>query len=416
MFYGQYIPAYFPDGKIMENASRKQLESIDKKVFATLFSALFAAVMGVGIVVPLLPVYAEHLGGSGIAIALIFGGFSLSRTIFLPIFGAWSDRHGRKPFLVAGLFSYFLISLAFISATRVVSLIWIRVVQGVASAMIMPVAQAYVGDITPEGREGFSMGLFNISVFLGLSIGPFLGGGIKDIWGLDAAFAIMGGLAFVSFLLCGLLLPPVASEHSVVAKANGGSLRLLAGDRIIRGIFIFRLAYTTCIGVVWAFLPVYADTDFSLSSTAIGILVMLGVSISGILHLPMGIVADRRDKRILIGAGGIIVAIAMVLVGTARGFWDLFCANIVFGIGGGIAIPSLMAIAVIQGNRRSAMGSVMALVTVAHSLGMFAGSLLAGFMMDGFGLRYAFFAGAVAMAAGTIATMVFIKSLSKVRT
>ncbi len=148
----------------------------DKKIFCILFFALFSTITGVGIVVPLLPVYAHDLGASGIYIALIFSAFSLSRTCFLPIFGRQSDKKGRKPFIIAGLLAYAFISLAFILSESIETLIAIRFVQGIASAMIMPVTQAYVGDITPPGNEGFSMGLFNISVFLGLSIGPLTGG------------------------------------------------------------------------------------------------------------------------------------------------------------------------------------------------------------------------------------------------
>jgi DHA1 family multidrug resistance protein-like MFS transporter len=144
----------------------------DRKIFGTLFFSIFAAVTGVGIVVPLLPVYAHDLGASGLYIGLIFGAFSLSRTFFLPYFGRQSDKRGRKPFIVTGLFSYAVISVAFILSTGVESLIVIRFVQGITSAMIMPVVQAYVGDITPEGKEGWVMGLFNMSLFIGLSAGP----------------------------------------------------------------------------------------------------------------------------------------------------------------------------------------------------------------------------------------------------
>ena len=73
---------------------------LDKKIFGTLFFSIFTAVTGVGIVVPLLPVYAHDLGASGLYIGLIFGVFSLSRTVFLPYFGRLSDKKGRKPFIV----------------------------------------------------------------------------------------------------------------------------------------------------------------------------------------------------------------------------------------------------------------------------------------------------------------------------
>ena len=76
---------------------------MEKKIFTTLFLAVFANITGVGIVVPLLPVYAKNLGASGFYIGLIFGAFSLSRTFLLPVFGKLSDKHGRKPFITTGL-------------------------------------------------------------------------------------------------------------------------------------------------------------------------------------------------------------------------------------------------------------------------------------------------------------------------
>ncbi len=168
------------------------------------------------------------------------------------------------------------------------------------------------------------------------------------------------------------------------------------------GLFVFRMVYTTCIGIIWGFLPVLADTDFSLSSSAIGFLVMLGIAVSGIMHIPMGIIADRFDKRMLVVAGGLISFVSMFMVSWAGGFWDLFWANIIFGIGGGISQPSIMALAVISGNKLEAMGAVMSLMTVAHSLGMLVGSMFGGLVMDLLNLKYAFGMGGYLLLAGTI--------------
>lgn len=378
------------------------MKTFPVKIFATLFFSIFATVTGVGIVVPLLPVYARDLGADGISIAMIFGGFSLSRTFFLPWFGRLSDVHGRKPFLVLGLVSYFFISLSFIAAHQIHSLIVVRLIQGVASAMIMPVAQAYVGDITPEGREGITMGGFNMSVFCGLSIGPLIGGLIRDQFGLNTAFVSMGLLAFIAFCLVFALLPPVASERIYEIGRAPVRWGLLLRDRMIVSLFSFRMVYTTCIGIVWGFLPVYADGRFGLSSSAIGLLVMTGVSVSGLIHIPMGMLADRLDKRAMVIAGGIGVIGSMLLMGRAGGFAGLFAANVIFGIGGGISMPALMALAVMRGQKIEAMGSVMALITVAHSLGMLLGSFFAGVIMDFMQLQYAFFFGTLVMAAGIV--------------
>ncbi len=373
------------------------MERLNKKIFGILFFSIFGTVTGVGIVVPLLPVYAHSLGASGLYIGLIFGSFSISRTFLLPYFGRKSDRKGRKPFIVAGLFAYSLVSLAFIFAGDVEDLIGIRFLQGIASAMIMPSIQAYIGDITPDGHEGFTMGLFNMSMFLGLSIGPLVGGVIRDSFSLDTSFASMGVLALAAFLLSLFLLPPTRSEKVVIRGGEPLTWRRLLYDRGMAGIFLFRLAYAACIGLIWSFLPVFADLEFSLSSSYIGTLVMIGVFFSGVMHLPMGFLADKLNRKVLVVAGGLIVSYSIFSFEWARSFSDLFLANMLFGLGGGVAMPALMAMAVLKGNASDAMGSVMGLLAMAHSLGMLLGSIIGGLMMDAIQLRHAFPSGAVIM-------------------
>ena len=373
------------------------MKKIDKKIFGTLFFSMFGTVTGVGIVVPLLPVYAENLGASGVYIGLIFGAFSISRTFLLPYFGRKSDKKGRKPFIIVGLFAYTMVALAFMLSNSVESLIAIRFLQGIASAMIMPAVQAYVGDITPPQREGFTMGLFNMSMFLGLSIGPLIGGVLRDNFSLDMSFASMGILTFIGFLVSFLLLPPTESEQISGRGIEPLAWKNVLRDRNMAGLFLFRLAYAACIGVIWSFLPVLADVKFSLSSSSIGVLVTLGVLSSGLLHVPMGLVADRMNRKAMIVFGGLIITYAIFSFEWASGFKDLVVACTLFGLGGGISMPALMALAVSKGNSSDAMGSVMGLLAMAHSIGMLTGSLVAGLMMDVSRLRNAFPTGGVLM-------------------
>jgi MFS family permease len=382
-----------------------QDSGMNKKIFTTLFLAVFSVTLGVGLVVPLLPVYAYELGATGLYIGLIFGAFSLSRTLFLPYFGHLSDVKGRKPFLTIGLLSYFMVSIAYVASKDVNFFILIRFVQGIASAMILPVAQAYIGEITPRNKEGFVMGLFNVSLYAGLSVGPIAGGMVKDSLGIQSAFLSMGLVSLLGFLLCVVFLPPRAEETLLERTKPPLGYRILIRNKYVGALFFFRFTYTACIGLVWAFLPLYAHAQFKLSSSAIGVLVMLGVLISGLLQTPMGLMADRFNKRALIAAGGLLTAGAVFSFVHAQGFWGLFVSNVLFGAGGGISVPAVMAMTVIIGRKTDSMGSLMALLTMGHSLGMLMGPVLAGIMTDVFHLSLAFMGGTVLMVIGVVVAL-----------
>jgi MFS family permease len=98
--------------------------------------------------------------------------------------------------------------------------------------------------------------------------------------------------------------------------------------------------------------------------------------------------------------GCLIIICAIYSFSCARGFWDIVAADILFGIGGGLSTPPVMALAVVKGNKTKSMGSIMSLLTIGHSLGMMTGSFFAGIIMDYFGLRSVFLLGTTIMIVG----------------
>ncbi|MFC1885089.1 MFS transporter [Thermodesulfobacteriota bacterium] len=376
----------------------------DLRIFITLFLAVFVTTMGAGVVAPLLPVYAHELGAGAFQVGLIFGAFSITRSLFVPYFGGLSDRRGKKPLLTVGLFCYCIISIFYFFADSVWSLVTIRLGHGFASAMILPVAQAYVGLIVPKSKEGRMMGLFNVALYGGLSFGPVLGGVVKDLFSIKLSFLSMGGLSLAGFLLCLILLPsekiPEKKElHTDFEQTkNLGLLR----DPAILALFTFRASFTTAVGIVWAFLPLVASTKLNLSSSAIGVVVMTNVFVAGLLQAPMGYMADRYSKSRMVTAGGILAIISMLYINWASSFAGLIVANGLLGIAGGISFPAVMAIGVIEGRRLKAMGSLMGLLALSHSIGMLAGPLIGGVFIDLFSSDLVFIMGAAFMAVGLL--------------
>src|SRR3989338_5966477 len=127
---------------------------MEKRIFTVLFIAVFATMLGVGIIEPFMGIYAESLSANGFLIGLIFGSFTLSRAIFTPLIGRLSDFKGRKNLLIIGLVGYTILSFSYVAATTIASLVIVRFLNGLASAMVLPIAMAYIGDIAPKGNEG----------------------------------------------------------------------------------------------------------------------------------------------------------------------------------------------------------------------------------------------------------------------
>ena len=127
--------------------------SIMNRPLFVLALALFATMLGNGIVMPFMPLYAQQFSASGAVMGALFGAHSAARTFLLPFIGRASDRHGRKTFLLGGLLFYTITSIAYLLANSLGALFLVMALQGIATAMVQPVALAYVADLTPKGRK-----------------------------------------------------------------------------------------------------------------------------------------------------------------------------------------------------------------------------------------------------------------------
>ncbi len=363
-----------------------------QRVFSVLFISVFSAMLGLGIIVPLLPFYAESLGASGIWIGIIFSGFAVSRVVFMPIVGNLSDRRGRKAFIVAGLLIYTLLSLAYIAAGSVYTLTGVRMLHGFASAMVVPIAMAYVADLSPRGQEGKYMGTFMISLFLGMGLGPFLGGIIQDIAGMAAVFLSMSLFSGISLLICLFLLPESKGTFCVHS-----SLKEAARNRLMRPVLLFRIMNAFANGTFMVFLPLVAAVLMGLSPGEIGVLISVSVLSTALLQRYFGNLADIYGRSLLIVAGSLMVALTLIAIPFLQDFPALLLASLVIGLGGGIAVPAATAVVTIAG-REVGHGSAMGAFNTAMSVGMVTAPLICGAVMDCAGVEYVFvFSGIVSL-------------------
>jgi len=363
-----------------------------KRVFPILALSIFSSMLGAGIVIPLLPLYAESMGASGIWLGAIFAGFSISRTIVTPIFGRLSDRSGRKPFICIGLFFYALISLGFIWADSVSQLVLIRLVHGVAGGMILPIAQAYVGDISPEGEEGKWMGYSNAAFFSGFGFGPLMGGVLTEHLGMDVAFFTMGGLNLLAFFIAVCFLPEISRQK--LSASPPLSFKEMSQSGTMVGLFSFRLALTFGRASFFTFLPIFAAVSLGLRPNLIGVLLAIYLLLSSLLGIPAGRIADRFSRRFLVVLGCLVSFTYLALVPLAHDFWQLLALCVLGSLGGSIALPAASALTVEEG-RKYGMGSAIAVFTMALSIGMAVGPILSGAIVDFTTINSAFYLGAV---------------------
>lgn len=360
-------------------------------LLVTLLLSIFIALLGIGIIVPVMPVFATSLGASGVALGLIIAAFSITRGIFQPIVGSLSDRWGRKGFLVCGLLVYGLVGLAMPEATSVLNLIVIRALHGVGSAMIVPVAMAWVSDMSPVGQEGRSMGLLHIAIFTGIGSGPLIGGFFTDLWGMASAFYAMAGLSFLAMILVWLQLPaPEPRDLGIRRMGIIEALRRMLTHRRTGGILLARMATMLIMVPTMAFLPLLMHQWFGSSGMEIGIVIACRTLVNALLQMPFGRMADRRDKTGMLLGGCLLISAVMCLVPLADSFWWLLVLFVLLGMGEAIIWPTLGAFATEEG-RQYGQGTMMGVFSLAMSVGVFCGSLGAGFTMDLLGLRWSFF-------------------------
>jgi len=380
-----------------------------RRVYIVLFAAVFASTMGVGFIGPLLPLYARDLGAAGISLGMIFAGFSMARFVLTPFIGRLSDRFGRKIFLTVGLAVLSGFSLAYLSVETVGQLILVRVLHGASAGMVIPIAQAYIGDISPEGRESSFMGTFTVSLFTAFGIGPLLGGPLADRFGLSSPFVVMGALSAVAFLLV-LFLLPEAGIHRERWKKRVPVREVLAHEVVI-ALIIFRTVIALGRGVVIPFLPFVAES-LGASLSMIGLLLATHILLAGFLQIPFGRLADRVSKPLLMALGMAGSALAILAIPYCQTVRHLFFLQVATGIVSALGFPAAIGMAAMAGRKFGGMGTLMALFGSGMSLGLILGPLGGGFFSGIFGLDFVFKGGSLVVALGLIVFVLLMRRAS----
>lgn len=351
--------------------------------------SVFMAMLGLGIISPIIPNYASDLGATGIYIGLIYSSFSFSRAILQMPVGRLADTFSKKKIIVAGLIMYTVVSVVYTYVKSTETLILVRVLHGVGSSLMMPVAMAYAMNLTPEGQEGKYMGYLNTALFTGFGAGPFIGGYIYENYSTATVFHTMSIMVAISLVLTTLFVPDEQSMD-LPSRQSPAPIREILGNRVLSSVLVYRGVNALGRGTIMSFLPLFAVQILDLSSTHIGVVLSTGIFLTAFLQTPMGILADRYNRKLLLVAGGLIASSGyfyMVQTGTIA---EIFVARMIVSLGGALSLPAVTAIIAEEGKKLGS-GSTVGVFNTAMSIGQIVGPVLSGFLLDIYGMGSVFY-------------------------
>jgi MFS family permease len=354
---------------------------LNRTVVALSF-ARFGDAMGNSILIVVIPLYVAKLPGPNLPdsflVGLLISAYGIVLTLAQPFTGSWSDRLGRrKIFIQAGLLLMLISTLAYILAGRFLSLVFIRLLQGVGVAFTVPASLAVMAEASERNTRGGSMGFFSMLRMAGFALGPLVGGLLQVNVGFDAAFLAGGGLLLMGMLMVHFWVKETPTPKAARDDENGFKRfdrNLLTGGLLYLGLAMFMMSS--------AFSMMAAlENEFNqrLQQTAVG----FGIAFSALtasrflFQLPFGRLSDRIGRRPLIIWGLILMAPATLLLGLVTSTLQLTGVRVFQGIASSmIAAPAFALAGDIS--KAGGEGRQMSILAMGFGSGIAIGPLIAG--------------------------------------
>ncbi|WP_026581891.1 tetracycline resistance MFS efflux pump [Bacillus sp. J33] len=349
-----------------------------KKALPLLFAVMFLVMVGFGIIIPVIPFYAEELGATPTQLGLLMAVYSLMQLLFAPMWGRISDKIGRKPVIMIGIFglglSFFMMALS----TELWMLFAARIIGGFLSSANMPTVMAYVADITSEEDRGKGMGIIGAAVGLGFIFGPAIGG-IFSRESLNVPFYLAGASSFITFFLVMAVLKESLSpeQRSNQSVKRPGLFKALNGPVSI--LFFLQLFVSLSLAGLEATFAYFAAEKAGLGTVELGYIFMImgfaGALVQGGL---VGRMTKKYGEGAVIQIGITISAIGFALILLIDSFATAAIYLTVFGVGNGFIRPSVSSL--LTKTSQTGHGSTTGLLSSFDSLGRIIGPPLGGWL------------------------------------
>jgi MFS family permease len=344
-----------------------------RRGLAVLFAVVIIDLIGFGIVMPVLPFWAQEFGAGAFAFGLLQSSYAVAQFVCAPLWGRLSDRVGRRPVLLGTIAGT---ALAMLATGLAPSLVWLfaaRILAGGFAANIS-VASAYIADVTaPEERTRF-MGLLGASFGIGFVIGPAIGALLVP-FGHAVPMFFTAGLAALNWVVAALQLSEPA-RHEAPARAAGRASMLR--DPAVRAVVLANLAFSLAVTQLETFFAFLLEDRFGWGARRFAwILVGMAIVMGSIQGGGMKALSARFVERRLVVGGVLVLALGFAGVPVAPTIPLLLVALAFAAAGRAVAQPALLSLAS-QAARPEERGAVMGAFQSSASLARVFGPALGG--------------------------------------
>lgn len=346
-----------------------------------IFLTVFIDLVGFGIVIPVLPLYAKDFGATPLINGWLVGIYSAMQFVAAPLLGKLSDRVGRRPVLLVSLLGT---SVGFFLMGWAQTLLWLfiaRIIDGISGGNIST-AQSYIADVTKPEERSKAMGMIGAAFGLGFVFGPAIGGLMAHI-SISAPFYFAGVLAALNALLVYLWLPESLSPEHRATVEEDASLREVLGHGwhlpVLMGSYFFAI---TGFSIMTADFALFTSERFGYDARHNGyIFAFMGLvgalMQGGVLRRVLKYYPERKIATV----GCAVLAIGLILLPMSEGLSTLLIFTALLSIGNSLLTPTLNGLASRSAERKW-QGRVIGLMQSAGSLARWVGPFLGGWLLS----------------------------------
>lgn len=392
-------------------------QTTNRRQVALLALTLGVVMLGFGIVIPVYPFYIQSMGASGNELGLLIAISPALQLFFSPIWGVASDRVGRKPVLMVGILGYGISMFLFGLATELWMLYVFRALGALLSAATLPTTYAYISDSTADKDRSGAMGILGAATGLGMMLGPAVGGWLGTV-SLAMPFFITAAFCLLTLVVIALFLPesltyetraalPEAERHLVRPRELWQALFGPIGALLVLTSLIM-FALSNFQGIF----GLYALEEFGFGTQEVG-WIMTAVAV--VAALGQGLLTGPLTKRFgdvpVMRVCFLLSAVSFGLILLAHTFWTFLLTISFFVLPN--ALLRVTVVSLTSQRTEMGQGATMGLSNSFTSLGRIVGPVLAGYSYD-VDVTYPFWIGAVAMLAGFVMSLLWVRSEQQV--